>query len=155
MITVYAHDYNGNIDTMEFDSRAGFEQWFSEWDGMGYQRIFTDQDNLDLMTLRSDQIYAWFASSIEQGAPVRTARIESILHNENEAFVYAGNTLIVASRCDEFGYPDYQISYHDGMMPAFEVERYITIEGLCRAMQRMAKLSEWRHLYGDNGETRA
>ena len=62
-------------------------------------------------------------------------------------------TIAVASECDiddvdeETGemtfFSGYQISYHNGMMPAFETDRFETLQELADSMQELEDLLNW------------
>lgn len=57
MITIYAHDFYGNVETLEFTSAREVQEWFAEWDGMGHEHLYTA--DIDLMTLDSDEFQSW------------------------------------------------------------------------------------------------
>lgn len=81
---------------------------------------------------------------------VRTKRVSNIIY-DGPLYVWSGNTFIRASH----GVEDdkvYLITYHDGLMPAFDAESFPTLESLCERMKSIEDLRKWRSLYDSKGE---
>ena len=91
---------------------------------------------------------------------IYTKRVSQNVSDDSNMYLWSGNTLIVADYVDgyeveninrttgeseyEYVEPAYVLKFHNGFMPAFDTNRYESVEALAAAMKGYSDLRSWR-----------
>lgn len=123
-------------------------EWFERIATQGWDKA---QDTEMSWVLNQGAVKIAAGFGVRQGFELPKDKItEAIEDNSAVVRLWSGKTLIVADKTEETYTEDgdqidayYELSFHEGMMPAYGHEQYNTIEELFTAMEGYAPLTDW------------